>query len=294
MTGSLEWIAADWGTTNLRLWAMRGRQVVDKRTSQSGMSRLEPHQFAPLLERMVADWGPAPVVACGMVGSRQGWVEAPYRATPAAIQPELVKVPASARPVWIAGGIKQFSPPDVMRGEETQIAGVLDENPDFDGVFCLPGTHTKWVRVKKRQIHSFQSFMTGELFELISERSVLRHTLATHGTDLDALAAAADQAIDDPAAAYGRFFQLRAAALLGAENPLHARSTLSGLLIGLELSAASRFWHNDPVILLGGKTLAPLYERVLGKRARDLRPHDAEQATLSGLAMAWEQVREIA
>jgi 2-dehydro-3-deoxygalactonokinase len=124
--------------------------------------------------RLVEPWlgaGPMDVLACGMVGSRQGWAEAPYvavPASPAALSP--VRSPRRIRACACRDPARPETgrPPDVMRGEETQIAGFLAAAPGFDGVLCLPGTHAKWVQISAGEVVSFRTFMTGELFDLLS------------------------------------------------------------------------------------------------------------------------------
>lgn len=294
-TPPLDWIAADWGTTHLRLWAMRGGEALVKRSCDQGMGRLQPAQFGPVLEAEIAGFGidlaGVPVIACGMVGSRQGWAEAPYRATPTDPRAQLIRVPDhAARPVYIACGIRQDAPPDVMRGEETQIAGLLAQTPEFDGVVCLPGTHTKWVRLSAGRIAHFQSCMTGELFELLAKQSVLRHTLATDGLDLAAFDAACAGAFSDPARAYGGLFALRAGALLGDLDPISAASRLSGMLIGWELAATRDLWTGQTAALIGSPKLAALYARALGQHDVQTRDYPGETTTLAGLHAAWKTI----
>ncbi len=288
---AVEWIAADWGTTNLRLWAMRGREVLERRNSGQGMSGLRREQYPEVLDQMTQGWGQAPVIACGMVGSRQGWVEAPYRRVPVAAAPELVQVPG--RRVWIVRGVSQMDPPDVMRGEETQIAGLLAARPSFDGALCLPGTHTKWARISAGEIVSFQSFMTGELFALLSRHSVLRHTVA-EPDDLPAFDTALNDALAQPHRAYGRLFQLRAAALLGELAPGTAGSRLSGSLIGWELAAAKPYWLGQEICVIGAPALAALYARALRAQGVACLEGEVEASTLAGLYSAWTTVKEIA
>lgn len=286
-----DWIAADWGTTHLRVWAMRGREVLDRRSSEQGMGKLTPAEFGPVLEDAVAGWGAAPVVTCGMVGSRQGWAEAPYAPVPCAAQPRLVRVPDhAARPVYIACGLRQDSPPDVMRGEETQIAGFLLRTPDFEGTICLPGTHTKWVALRAGRIERFRSCMTGEIYDLLAHRSVLRHTIGEGCQDMAAFDAAVAEALADPAAAYGALFALRAGALLGAQSPETAACRLSGLLIGWELSATRDLWQGQPVALIGSPVLSPLYTRALAGCGIQAASHDAEDVTLAGLYAARQTI----
>jgi len=285
------WIAADWGTTNLRLWAMRGAAAVHHRSSAQGMGGLKPAEFAPVLaqetaEWKAAEWADAPVVACGMVGSRQGWTEAPYAAAPTRAGTALVRV--EGENVWIACGVKQLDPPDVMRGEETQIAGFLATRPDFDGVICMPGTHTKWARVSAGEICSFQSFMTGEIFGLLADHSVLRHTVQAASFDTDAFDLAVNDALAQPHRAFGRLFQLRAGALVGTLTPEVARATLSGLLIGWELAGAKPYWLGQEVALVGSPALSILYARGLRAQGTRVSEADAQAATLAGLHRAWK------
>jgi 2-dehydro-3-deoxygalactonokinase len=188
MSGSAsyaDWIAVDWGTTHLRAWAMAEDGTVRAEArSDDGMGHLARDAFEPALLSLIEPWlgaGPMDVLACGMVGSRQGWVEAPYVAVPAK-PTNLTPVPVTTRDprlrVSILPGLKQDAPPDVMRGEETQIAGFLAAALGFDGVLCLPGTHAKWVQISAGEVVSFRTFMTGELFDLLSAVSVLRHSVA--------------------------------------------------------------------------------------------------------------------
>jgi len=292
---SPDWIAADWGTTHLRLWAMRGQTVLSKRSCDRGMGRLKPAQFGPVLEAEIAKFDMAlsglPVIACGMVGSRQGWAEAPYRAAPTDPRAQLILVPDhAARPVYIACGIRQDDPPDVMRGEETQIAGLLAQSPDFDGVVCLPGTHTKWVRLRAGRIERFQSCMTGELFELLSQHSVLRHTLDADGSDLSAFDASCAEALADPARAYGGLFALRAGALLNGLDPVSAAARLSGMLIGWELAATRDLWTGQVAALIGSPKLAALYARALSANGVETLDFPAESSTLAGLHAARQTI----
>ena len=164
-----DWIAVDWGTSNLRVWAMGPDGVLAQAQSDDGMGRLARDGFEPALLALIAPWlgaGVTPVMACGMVGSRQGWCEAPYRAVPCTPMDARMAMRVLVRDprisVRIAPGLKQASPADVMRGEETQIAGALALGAQ-DGVICLPGTHSKWAQVSAQEVVSFQTYMTGEI-----------------------------------------------------------------------------------------------------------------------------------
>lgn len=282
-----DWIAADWGTTHLRLWAMKGGRALGRRETDQGMGRLAPGQFGSVLEEAVKGWGNAEVVACGMVGSRQGWWEAPYRAVPAPARPALLRVEMhTERPIYIACGVSQSQPPDVMRGEETQIAGLLAHQPDFAGTICLPGTHTKWAEISNGRILHFRTFMTGELYDVICHHTVLRHSLDCSATDNAAFDAASERAFQAPAEVLGELFALRAGALLHNLPPDQAAAQLSGLLIGWEIALARHFWRSGQVALIASPSLQPIYQRALEARGVEVFAASAEDMTLSGLAAA--------
>ena len=290
-----EWIAADWGTTHLRAYAMQGATVLAQAQSDKGMGILSPDQFEDALEHLVAPWDipDVPVVACGMVGSRQGWVEAPYQTVPATpLADTLVRVPTSrCEKVFIIPGLAQQNPADVMRGEETQIAGFLSLNPGWDGVLCLPGTHTKWVHLSAGEVVSFQTFMTGELFALLSNASVLRHSVSGDGWDSDAFDAALSEALCKPEQLAARLFNLRAADLLQGHTEGGARAALSGYLIGAELAAARPYWLGQNLAILGTGRQARAYAAGLLAQGVSAMLVDAERATLAGLTSAYRKVK---
>lgn len=288
---SPNWIAVDWGTSNLRAWAMEGDRVLAEAMSDDGMGKLARDGFEPALLRLIGPWladGPVPVVACGMVGSRQGWCEAPYRTVPctpldAAAQ---VAVPTidPRLAVRIAPGLNQTNPADVMRGEETQIAGALSLMPGYDGVLCLPGTHSKWVQISAGEVVSFQTFMTGELFALLSGSSVLRHGLQGDGWDDAAFDGAVSDALSRPEKIGARLFALRAEGLIAGLLPSAARARLSGLLIGTELAGARAYWLGQRVTLIGAEKLSTVYARALKAQGIDAMRLSVTDCTLAGLS----------
>lgn len=286
-----DWIAADWGTSHLRVWGLAGTQVIHHAQSDKGMGALTPPQFEKALLDLIQDWlregTRTPVIACGMVGSRQGWVEAPYRALPC---PPLDTSPVRAivtdprLEVLVISGLKQIRPADVMRGEETQIAGFLALNPGWDGVICLPGTHSKWVHVSADEVVSFQTFLTGETFSLMAEHSILRHAMS--GWDPAGFTEGLAQGLDRPDRLLARLFTLRAEGLLQGLSPAVARARLSGLLIGAEIASAKPYWLGQRVAILGEDSLARLYAQALESLAVPVSLHDVTAATLAGLTAA--------
>ena len=286
----LEWIAADWGTTNLRIWGMDANdKPLFEASSDKGMGGLEQHEFEPALRELVAskcDTLPDDVlvVACGMVGAKQGWVEAPYNAVPCkSVGDGYARIDAKPFRVHIISGIKQMSPADVMRGEETQIAGFLAADKDFDGVLCMPGSHTKWVRISAEEVVSFQTAMTGELFAMISTKTVLRHSVADEGLNEEVFLDAVSEGMAHPARLTSRLFSLRAESLLAGLLPVDARSRLSGLLIGMELAATKPYWLGQRIALIGNHGLSKLYAKALEDQGCQPEITDATALTHTGL-----------
>lgn len=288
---------ADWGTSSFRLWIVgRDGAVIAELRSDEGMMKARAAGFAAVLEGHLADMGaPAnlPVVICGMAGARQGWLEAAYIDTPAALaalSAQAVPV-VGDRPVFILPGLAQRDPaaPDVMRGEETQLLGVVAQG-NASGLVCMPGTHSKWVVLEDGRVERFSTFMTGDLFAAVAEHSILKLALSgdrrVEPTD-PVFAQAVKSAFVKPQEATARLFAVRAGPLLDLGDPAHAAALLSGELIGIELAGArSRFGSPDEVMLVGSGRLGQLYRAaldVIGVRVREI---DAESAVRSGLFAA--------
>lgn len=294
-TPNVAWIGVDWGTSNLRAYAIDlDGQIIDEKTSDKGMGVLAQEEFEPALIDLIQDWlvneKVIPVFACGMVGARQGWLEAAYRSVPCSPvlghQMTRVETIDSRIRVEILPGLSQIEPVDVMRGEETQVAGLLIENTNFSGVVCLPGTHSKWVQIKDGEVISFQTFMTGELFSLLSNHSVLRHSICGDGFDEASFMKAALSIVADPSILAAKLFSIRARSLLQDQDATAASAYLSGLIIGQELGLTRDLWEGKSVVLIGSFEVTTLYSDVLIRSGACVRHMDAAAATLAGLKIA--------
>jgi len=302
ISDQLEWIAVDWGTSNLRLWAMDGAgAILARRDSDLGLNKITDGGFEAVLRDLVAPWiadandgttAGIPVVICGMAGAKQGWCEAPYASLPArpsslaggAVQPALSKTGLA---VYILPGLKQVDDPDVMRGEETQLVGFMADNPDFTGWVCLPGTHSKWAHIASGSITAFRTYMSGEVFALLSQQSILRHSMQG-----DEDAQVFDKAVKDVAGASGdllhRLFTIRAGGLVGATDGASGAAQLSGYIIGSEIAdIVARLAKGDSIALIGDGKLAARYRQALSTHDFDAAIIDAEAATLGGLRRAY-------
>jgi 2-dehydro-3-deoxygalactonokinase len=290
---------ADWGTTRLRVWLFGPRgEVLGERRSDEGLLAAQPDRFAGILEAQLASLGAArdlPVVICGMAGARQGWVEAPYvhvPATPAETFGSAIRVPGTTRDIRIIPGMAQADAdaPDVMRGEETQLAGL--EAVEGSRLVCMPGTHSKWVGMEDGTVAGFQTFMTGELFSVLSGHSILLHATGAPPASFDptskSFAAAIRTAFHDGHGFATNLFRVRAGSLLSGTDREHASATLSGLLIGAEIGAATaRFGHPaQPVALIASGAMAELYAAALEAVDLPAATVDADAAVRNGLVAA--------
>lgn len=289
-------VAADWGTSNFRLWLLaRDGAPIKEHRSEQGLTRVADKNFAAVLDSRLSEMKvPAglPVVICGMAGSRQGWLEAPYVETPASLDNVLlsaVRIQGSSRDIRILPGIAQKSldAPDVMRGEETQLLGL----PDFpdEATVCMPGTHCKWVGLRGRIVTGFTTFLTGELYNLFSTASLLQHSVDPaarvqpgHADFLQTCA----ELIKSPELLTSRLFAIRAAGLLHGLSRERASAILSGLLIGAEIGAARRSFQSSRIILVGSGRLGTLYEAALALAGYEVDPVDAEAVVRTGLFTA--------
>jgi 2-dehydro-3-deoxygalactonokinase len=300
LTEFADWIAVDWGTSNLRAWGIASdSSVVFEKSSPKGMGKLTREEFPSALAEVLhgvenASDGPLEVLICGMAGARQGWLEAPYLEAPTdlrgllsgAVHPE---VPANLRVSILPGVCQRAGAENVMRGEETQLLGLYALLPEFSGVVCMPGTHSKWAQLNGSRIEYFSTAMTGEIFELLRNHSVLRHSL---GGDIegparaDGFAAGAADGLQYPEQLLGTLFRVRAASLLSGRGADWCAGYLSGLLIGTEIGSKRALIGNDAVPLIGSPTLCALYADVLGMIGAKGVTQDTTAIVLAGLNAA--------
>jgi len=292
------YVAVDWGTSSFRLWLVdRAGEVLAERRSGEGMLAAAKTGFAAVLQtHLAAVEAPdhLPVLICGMAGAKTGWVEAGYVDTPAplaAILKQAARVPGEARDIRILPGIAQrdAAAPDVMRGEETQLLGALGLQAAGEAMVCMPGTHSKWVRVKDGTVASFSTFMTGELFSVVSRETILSLAVANaeDAEDVSSFSAAVKAAFEAPAFAANLLFGARARQLLFGGTPAAARETLSGTLIGVELAAGlSGAVPESGITLVASGRLAALYRLAFDTLSVTVQQVEADEAVRRGLSMA--------
>ncbi len=263
-------IALDWGTTMLRGFLLgEGGAVLDSRERPLGIMRIPEGGFPAAFDQVAGDWRrhhPAlNAIAAGMVGSAQGWVQAPYCPCPTGpdeLAAKLVRTPDQALHV-IPGVMQAGNAPDVMRGEETQIAGALALMPALQASarLVLPGTHSKWVRIEGGRIQGFTTYMTGEVFAVLSAHSILGRPAAEAEpaeTAWDAFARGVAAVRAAPRGLAPLLFTARSLVLTGQLRPAESLDYLSGLLIGEELRCALR--DGDRPVLIGDPALCRRYQ----------------------------------
>jgi 2-dehydro-3-deoxygalactonokinase len=294
----LRFILADWGTTRFRAYLVEGETILDRVSAAAGVSVLRPGEHAGVFSGHCGRWlsenPDAPVVLVGMVGSREGWAVAPYAPCPADardIARAMVPVDlGNGRQAHIVAGLIGESAPgayDVMRGEETLALG----SGVIDGLVCLPGTHSKWTEMRSGRIERFASYMTGEMYALLREHSMIGRPATEPGDPAGfalGLAAARRNRGESRSERVGLLnllFGARAAVVAGRMEPALLDPYLSGLLTGDEVNGAlSQFAGYETVTIVADAPRSDLYVHALDARGlrTDVRP--PETALVAGIA----------
>ncbi len=296
-------IAVDWGTSNLRLYRLDEHgAVLERRRSECGVLASQD-RFASVLAQETDGWDDADIVMSGMIGSRNGWHEVPYLDCPAGLaelsgamqrmSPEAFR---SRRLWWVPGMCdRQAAVPDVMRGEETQVAALLDVLPGGSHVICLPGTHSKWVTVRDARITSIATAMTGELFAVLRQHSILGKLMSLDDARFDA--AAFDAGLRRSGEGGGwlhHLFGVRTTGLFRQFSDTSLSSYLSGILIGHEIRASelfSRVPRPALVHLIGSDRLLTAYAHALTALGIGVQRHSEHLAAV-GMAKLFAMRRQ--
>jgi 2-dehydro-3-deoxygalactonokinase len=285
-------IAVDWGTSSLRAYLLDGGGgILDRRAAAAGITTVKDGGFSPVLAEAIAGWPTdAPIALSGMIGSRQGWREAPYVPCPAG----LTEIAAAVLPMDdLVGRRAMLIPglshrdgdgPDVMRGEETQAMGLALA----EGRICLPGTHSKWARLEGGKIVGFRTYLTGELFAALTDHTIVGRLMPPAEPEPVEWRAGFDRGVDRAQRATGllsSLFGVRATGLLG-DLPLELlRPFLSGLLIGTEFREAAPP-PDQPLTLIGSEALALRYGRAADRLGIPARPAQPDLAALGAFRIA--------
>jgi 2-dehydro-3-deoxygalactonokinase len=259
-------LGGDWGTTNLRLFRFDAKgQVIAKRERPLGVMQVGPGDFEGVLTEVAGDWleDGDPVLLSGMVGSRNGWVEAPYLPCPAGLDDvasALIRAPSQRPDIFIVPGLSYgpaATPTDVMRGEETESFGAI--KPDrVRKLIVAPGTHSKWTLLDKARVTSFTTYMTGELYGLLRAHSIFSRMLEGDAPDPAAFQLGLEASVRDPDL-LSALFSTRTHGLFGVVAAESLAAYISGLLIGSEVAAGLRRFDVKDVTVIADDVVAANY-----------------------------------
>ena len=294
-------IAVDWGTSSLRLYRLDAAgTLLERRRSGDGV--LASHgRFGDVLARGIDGWDDHDILLCGMVGGRGGWHEAPYLDCPASIGEladgmQRIHPPGfEDRALWLMPGLRDMhsdSVPDVMRGEETQLAALLGNLSVGSHLVCLPGTHSKWVGVRDGRIQRIATAMTGEMYAVLRQHTILGRLMPLDDTRFDAFAFDAGlRRSEQEGGLLHHLFGVRTAGLFQQIAEPALPSYLSGLLIGHELRASGAFSQKPrpaQVHLIGNDRLLASYAHALTSLGIGVQRHPEDLAA-HGLYALWSK-----
>jgi 2-dehydro-3-deoxygalactonokinase len=289
-------IAVDWGTSSFRLWVLAADgTILGESRGPDGMLSAAKIGFSIVLQRhLKTAQAPSnlPILICGMAGARGGWMEAGYVETPAALTDlplRAVEVSFSGRDTRILPGLCQRteSRPDVMRGEEMQLFGAAASIAGRAHV-VMPGTHSKWVVMDEGSVASFSTYMTGELYDIITRHSILTPPEGTiaEGPESAAFINAVRDSFEEPGRITSQLFAARSGQILNRLKPEAALAHISGTLIGAEISGGTAGSHGTSVVLVASGRMAALYEKAFETVGLAYQTIDADTAVRRGLQSA--------
>lgn len=293
-------IGIDWGTSSFRAYLLASDGALIETVSRTlGILNVPDKNFAAVLDdtcaKWINSWPDIPILMCGMIGSQQGWREAPYlkgKAGPAELAALLSTVNDHRCDIRIVCGLEGRSfggGPDVMRGEETILVGALAQGAPQTGLYCLPGTHSKWAKVSNGKIDRFSTFLTGELFSLLCEKSILHALIKADpgktAAEIDAAFLRGVKLAFNGEGLSHQLFAIRASVLTAETRGWATREMLSGLLIGAELAALYHHLCATPqdIIILASGEIGKRYKKALNSLGLLPAIMDAQQACRMGL-----------
>lgn len=290
-------ILIDWGTTNLRAFLVDAEgKILEQRDSDKGIKSVQAGGFLEVFQEITHGWSDVScTLMAGMVGSANGWEEAPYTPLPASI----TEIEQSIHPlsvlddVYIVGGLSYLDPSgsyDVIRGEEVQILGLLDKTRPLKGenrekkIVCLPGTHSKWLEIDGEHITAFNTVMSGDFFSAVCKQTIMSLMLKVKQVHSPETFLRGVSTAGTPGGVMSRMFKVRTASLFGQIEPEHIESMISGIIIGSEIDEAQKLYHSgETVHVIGSASLNQKYGDALEQFDIDYVLHEGEKLSLTGM-----------
>ena len=288
-------IAVDWGTTNRRAYRLdRAGSCTAEFEDDKGITGVPSGGFPGAVAEVRERLGDLPLLMAGMIGSNRGWAEAPYVPCPAGpdtLAQRLIHLPEQRAAIVPGLSFLDEHRADVMRGEEVQLFGAIAAGlVEPDALVCHPGTHNKWAELRGGRVDRFRTIMTGELFNLLREGSILSQWLGGEVLPGEPFRAGVRRGLEGLAIT-AELFSVRAGVLLERQRPEGAAAFTSGLLIGADLRAGlADSGQVREVVVMGRPELTRLYAAALAEAGRPAREVDGERAFLAGITSIVEQI----
>lgn len=298
MTGRGALVGVDWGTSSMRAFLLDADgAILDRREGPFGILHVEKGDFAGLLSAQVGAWlgdGTMPVLLSGMIGSRQGWSEAPYLELPAGIgdlAAALISVPFDQTDVRIVAGVKDTAGEmfDVVRAEEVQVLGAMARLGVDRGCFVLPGTHSKWMHAQDNRLTGFSTYMTGEVYRALRDHTILGRLMEDADSEDHAAFA---QGVHDgakagtPGSLLHRLFGVRTAGLFAQQSAAGLSDYLSGLLIGSEIADQLGGEAHDIYVIASAESLGRRYQEAAEMLGMTTQTVEADSVVDGHMAIA--------
>ena len=278
------WIAAQLGEGRIKVWVHAAHEVSEFNAPSDRGLGIEDQLLV-----LVGDLLPADTVTLAVCAGAFGAARVAVPAAPQAARQ--IMFHDSRLAVFAMPQLIQANPSDAMQGEEATIAGFIAAHPEWDGVLCITGSSTRWVHISAGEVVSFSSFLTGEMFGLLTAQSSMRDAVAGQGWQADVFDSAVADVMSRPERLSAALANIRADALLLGVDPARARAQLSGCLIGAELAATRVYWLGQNVALIGDGVIVERYGAALRAQGAMMQIHSGDEMTLRGLQDAHEKLR---
>ena len=290
----IDWIAIDWGTTNFRAWFIKNDKVLKEINKPHGIKNIPNKNFEDILNKNIKipkkNNRKIKIISCGMIGSKQGWLDTGYEKNLNLTKNNLVKVKTKNKYIdfYIVKGLSQKQPYDVIRGEETQVLGYLESDKKFSGFICLPGTHSKWIKITKGKLINFKTYMTGELFEIISRNSILKYSINDKKINLKIFKNSVILSQRKYFNLFDYLFEFRSRSLL-TKKKYYPKSELLAYLIGNEIKSNINELRNFKVIIIGSDFNSKLYSQAMQILKIDNKIINSKNITINGLKILFNK-----
>jgi len=284
-------IVIDWGTTNLRAYHCQDDGTIINRLDDfRGIKSLRKQDYSVILTGIIEHFNAQKesIYISGMAGSRNGWVEVPYQQVPLTghqLAKSLQPLPPPS-PGYLVPGVRTIAndgSTDVIRGEEVQVIGAVTRLALEDALLCLPGTHSKWLQVEQRNITSFVTFMTGDVFQALGQTILACKT--DDGFHQDVFLQGVDAVTEIDGGLLHQLFMARTRMLDSTLEEIAVSSFISGLLLGHELQQAQLLYKSiAKVIVIGSDQLSERYRCALQHQSIKVDVLGSDLATCAGMA----------